>query len=104
MMTKIEKAQASCLGASYLLLVVGGLLVVVVSGGVVVVVVVVVGCWGSWLRGSVVWSQQSGMGKRGSKATMSTHPKYSQDLHQIYTNNRSVLKGKLYQWTGLQQC
>ena len=35
---------------------------------------------GIWLLDSNVWSQQSGIGKgkRGSKATMSTHPKYSQ--------------------------
>ncbi len=35
---------------------------------------------GIWLLDSIVWSQQSGIerGKRGSKATVSTHPKYSQ--------------------------
>ena len=35
---------------------------------------------GVWLLDSNVWSQQSGIekGKRGSKATVSTHPKYSQ--------------------------
>ena len=32
---------------------------------------------GVWLLDSIVWSQQSGI-ERGSKATVSTHPKYSQ--------------------------
>jgi hypothetical protein len=50
-----------------LLLVVGGLLVVVLSSRVVVVAVVDVGDWGSWLRGSVIWSQISGMGKKEAK-------------------------------------
>ena len=60
------------------------LLLVVVSGLHVVVgtyqVVVVVIDSGVWLLGSIVWSQQSGIerGKRGRKATVSTHPKYSQ--------------------------
>ena len=60
------------------------LLLVVVSGMHVVVgtssVVGVVVDGGVWLLGSIVWSQQLdiGRGKRGSKATMSTHPKYSQ--------------------------
>ena len=42
------------------------------------VVVVVDG--GVWLLGSNIWSQQSSIerGKIGSKATVSTHPKYSQ--------------------------
>ena len=59
-----------------LLVVVGGLQVVVGTCGVVGVVV----DGGVWLLGSNVWSQQSGIkrGKRGSKATVSTHPKYSQ--------------------------
>ena len=50
--------------------------VVVGTSGVVGVVV----DGGVWLLGSNVWSQQSGIGKgkRGSKATVSTHPKYSQ--------------------------
>ena len=53
------------------------LLLVVVSGLHVVVVVV---DGGVWLLGSNVWSQQSSKekGKRGSKATVSAHPKYSQ--------------------------
>ena len=60
------------------------LLLVVVSGLHVVVgtfrVVVVVIDSGVWLLCSIIWSQQSGIGrgKRGSKATVSTHPKYSQ--------------------------
>ena len=58
----------------------------VVSGGVHVVVgtfgivgVVVEG--GVWLLGSCIWLRQPGRrerGKRGRKATMSTHPNYSQ--------------------------
>ena len=59
-----------------LLVVVSGLHVVVGTSRVVVVVI----DSGVWLLGSIVWSQQSGIerGKRGSKETMSTHPKYSQ--------------------------
>ena len=58
-----------------LLVAVSGLHVVVGTSRVVVVV-----DGGVWLLGSNVWSQQSGTerGKRGSKATVSTHPKYSQ--------------------------
>src|SRR3954465_6060093 len=35
---------------------------------------------GVWILGSIAWLQQSDreMGKRGNKATVSTHPKYSQ--------------------------
>ena len=60
------------------------LLLVVVSGLHVVVgtsrAVVVVNDSGIRLLDSNVWSQQSGIerGERGSKATVSTHPKYSQ--------------------------
>ena len=59
-----------------LLVVVSGLHVVVGTSRVVVVVV----DGGVWLMGSIVWLQQSniGKGKRGRKATVSTHPKYSQ--------------------------
>ena len=59
-----------------LLVVVSRLHVVVGTSGVVVVVV----DGGVWLLGSNIWSRQSGIerGKRGSKATVSTHPKYSQ--------------------------
>ena len=59
-----------------LLIVVSGLHVVVGTPGVVGVVV----DGGVWLLDSNAWSQQSdiGKGKRGRKATMSTHPKYSQ--------------------------
>jgi hypothetical protein len=42
--------------------------------GSVSVVVVVDGV--SCLLGSVIWMQQSGRGEKGSKATVSTHPKY----------------------------
>ena len=59
-----------------LLVVVSGLHIVVGTSRVVVVVI----DSGVWLLGSIAWSQQSGIesGKRGSKATVSTHPKYSQ--------------------------
>ena len=59
-----------------LLVIVSGLHIVVCTSGVVGVVV----NGGVLLLGSIVWSQQSGIerGKRGSKATVSTHPKYSQ--------------------------
>jgi hypothetical protein len=33
-----------------------------------------------------------GYGEKSSKATVSTHPKYSQDLHQIYSTYASVSK------------
>ena len=59
-----------------LLVVVSGLHVVVGTSRVVVVVI----DSGVWLLGSSVWSQQSGIErrKRGSKANVSIHPKYSQ--------------------------
>ena len=59
-----------------LLVVVSGLHVVVGTSRVVVVVI----DGGVWLLDSNIWSQQSGIGrgKRGRKATVSTHPKYSQ--------------------------
>ena len=59
-----------------LLVVVSGLHIVVGTSGVVGVVV----NDGVWILGSLVWSQQSDRdrGKRGNKATVSTHPKYSQ--------------------------
>ena len=84
-----------------LLVVVSGLHVVVGTSRVVVVVI----NGDVWLLDSNVWSQQSGIGKgkRGSKATVSTHPKYSQDLHQILTKYASVSKENgLYLWTKLQ--
>ena len=59
-----------------LLVVVSGLHVVVDTSGVVVVV-----DGGVWLQGSSIWLRQPGKrerGKRGRKATVSTHPKYSQ--------------------------
>ena len=34
----------------------------------------------------------TGLEEKNSKATVSTHPKYSQDLHQIYTTYASVSK------------
>ena len=59
-----------------LLVVVSGLHVVVGTSRVVAVII----DGGVWLLESIIWSQQSGIGrgKRGSKATVSTHPKYSQ--------------------------
>ena len=59
-----------------LLVVVSGLHVVVGTSRVVAAII----DSGVWLLDSNVWSQQPGIerGKRGSKATMSTHPKYSQ--------------------------
>ena len=60
-----------------LIVVVGGLHVVVGTSSVVVVV-----DGGVWLLGSNVWlwhpRRRGKWGKRGSKATVSTHPKYSQ--------------------------
>ena len=57
------------------MVVVSGLHVVVGTSSIVVVV-----DGGVWLLGSNVWSQQSDIKrvKRGSKAIVSTHPKYSQ--------------------------
>ena len=58
------------------MVVVSGMHVVVGTSSVVGVVI----DGGVWLLDSIVWSQQSGKekGKRGNKATVSTHPKYSQ--------------------------
>ena len=73
----MKEAQASCLDPPKLLLViVSGLHVVVGTSSVVGVVI----DGGTWLLDSIVWSQQSGIerGKRRNKATVSTHPKYSQ--------------------------
>ena len=60
---QIEKAQASCLGASKLLLV-DWLNVVVVASEALLVVAV---CGGVWLLGSILWFHQVGMGKRIAK-------------------------------------
>ena len=70
-----------------LLLVIGGGLYVVVGTSDVVGVVVNDGVL---LLDSNVWLQQSSIerGKRGSKATVSTHPKYSQA--RIYTTYARV--------------
>ena len=65
-----------------LLVVVSGLNVIVRTSGVVGVVV----DGGVWLLGSSIWLRQPGIkerGERGRKATVSTHPKYSQA--RIYT-------------------
>ena len=65
-----------------LLLVIGGLNIVVGTLGVVGDIV----DGGVWLLGSSIWLQQpgrNGKGERGRKATVSTHPKYSQA--RIYT-------------------
>ena len=74
-----------------LLLVIGGLHVVVGTSSVVGVVI----DGGVWLLDSNIWLRQpdrKARGKRGREATVSTHPKYSQDLHQIYTRYASVSK------------
>ena len=66
-----------------LLLVVGGSLHIVVSTSGVVGVI---DDGGVWLLGSSIWLRQLGRkerGERGRKATVSTHPKYSQA--RIYT-------------------
>ena len=70
------------------------LLLVVVSGlHIVVGTSSVVGVMkgGIWLLGSSIWLRQPGIGRGkrgGSKATMSTHPKYSQA--RIYTTYAMV--------------
>ena len=64
------------------MVVVSGLHVVIGTSGVVGVVI----DGGVWLLGSGIWLRQPGRrerGKRGRKATVSTHPKYSQA--RIYT-------------------
>ena len=69
-----------------LLVVVGRLHVVVGASGVVGVVV-----GGVWLLDSSIWLRQperEERGKRGEKATVSTHPKYSQA--RSYTTNAWV--------------
>ena len=76
-----------------LLVIISGLHVVVGNSGVVGVIV----DGGIWLLDSIVWSQQSGIErkKRGSKATVSTHPKYSQE--RSYTIYALVsMKGVVY--------
>ena len=76
-----------------LLVVVSGLRVVVGTSSVVGVII----DGGVWLLGSIVWSQQSSIErrKRGSKATVSTHPKYSQARN--YTTYALVsMKGVVY--------
>ena len=73
----IEKARPPAwVPPKLLLIVVSGLNIVVGTSSVVGVVV----DGGIWLLDSNFWSQQPGIerGKRGSKATVSTHPKYSQ--------------------------
>ena len=70
-----------------LLVVVSGLHVVVGMSGVVGVVV----DGGVWLLDSSIWLRQperKERGKRGEKATVSTHPKYSQA--RIYTTYATV--------------
>ena len=42
------------------------------------------------------------MGEKESKATMSTHPKYSASKDLQYICN--IIKERLYMWTGLQKC
>ena len=76
-----------------LLVIVGGLHIVVGTSSVVGVVDD--DC--VWLLGSNVWSQQHDIerGKGGSKATVSTHPKYSKE--RSYTTYALVsMKGVVY--------
>ena len=86
----IEKARPPAWEPPKLLLVVViGLHVVVGTSRVVVVVV----DGGVWLLGSDIWLHQpkrKERGKRGSKATVSTHPKYSQA--RIYTTYATLSK------------
>jgi hypothetical protein len=50
-----------------------------------------------------MYHQGGGMGKRESKATVSTHPKYSASKDLYYICN--IINGEmLYMWTGLQKC
>ena len=60
---------------------------------------------GIWLLDSTIWLQQPERRKKGekggSKATVSTHPKYSQA--RIYTTYATLSK-EGYIWTGLQKC
>ena len=81
-----------------LLVVVSGLHVVVGTSGVVGVVV----DGGVWLLDSNAWSQESGIerGKRGSKATVSTHSKYSQA--RSYTTYVCIGIKWDHMWTELQ--
>ena len=70
---------------------VGVLTVVVIDSGV-------------WLLDSIVWSQQSGIGRgeRGEQSNREYSSKVlaSKDLHYIC----NIIKGRLYMWTGLQKC
>src|SRR3989337_2195398 len=93
----IERRRPPAWAPPNLLLVVGQLVVV----STLRVVVAIVG-EGSCLRGSIIWLHQKDMGEKESKATMSTHPKYSasKDLHYIC----NIIKERLYMWTGLQKC
>src|SRR3990170_5765222 len=94
-----ERHGPPALDPPILLLVVCRLLVVVTSSGVVVVTVVVNG--NSWLRGSVIWMRQVGMGEKERKANVST-AKYSASKALHYICN--IFKRRLYMWTGLQKC
>jgi hypothetical protein len=93
----IERRRPPAWDPSILLLVVGQLVVESTLG----VIVAIIG-GGSCIRGSVIWLHQKDMGKKESRATVSTHPKYSasKDLHYIC----NIIKGRLYMWTGLQKC
>ena len=75
------------------MVVVSGLHVVVGTSSVVGVVV----DGGVWLLDSIVWSHQSGIerGKRGSKETVSTHPKYSK-ARNYSTYALVSMKGVVY--------
>jgi hypothetical protein len=93
----IERRRPPAWDPPILLLVVSQLVVVTTLGVVVANISV-----GSCIRGSVIWLHQTDMGEKESKATVSTHPKYSasKDLHYIC----NIIKGRLYMWTRLQKC
>ena len=97
-MTLIKKVQASYLGASYLLLVVG-LHVVVSSAGVVEVV-----GGNSWLRGSVIWSQQLGHGDKEEQSNREYSSKVLARLTSELFYLCIIIKEGLYLWTKLQKC
>jgi hypothetical protein len=84
--TTIERRRPPAWDPPILLLVDGKLEIISILG----VVVANVG-GGSCIRGSVIWSRQTDMGRKENKATVSTH-KYSasKDLHYIC----NIFKGK----------
>jgi hypothetical protein len=82
------------------LLLVVGLHVVVRSVGRVVVVI----DGSRWLRGSVIWSQQPGMGKKRKQSNREYSSKALARLTSELSIYATLLKEGLYLWTGLQKC